>query len=318
MVVTGFCTVNASNAVIGGQPDNWRNNAARCSYAGRPDLDPDRARGRHCRRKRTVKRTGLRLVVPMIGALAGIMVVPTVASASAQQEQAIVHMAYLQLGKPYVWGDAGPSGFDCSGLVDYAYLHGVGITLPRTAAAIYASLPHESAAQVQPGDVVAFLSGGVAYHVGIVYSVPNHWMIVAPGPGTGVQVQSWNWGGNTVAFAYVPIVHAPPPPPPAYLAPIRAATPVAAYDQAVADFRAAAAARASGLVLQYLMDQVLATQAVVLHTVGTAAAHAAYGQALAAYRAAAAAHAPPSVMAALFQRVIYAQSTYTGKVVAVL
>ena len=41
-----------------------------------------------------VKRTRLRLVVPLIGALAGIMVVPTVASATAQQEQAIVHMAY--------------------------------------------------------------------------------------------------------------------------------------------------------------------------------------------------------------------------------
>ena len=118
---------------------------------------------------------------------------------------------------------------------------------------------------------------------------------------------------DTVRFAYAPIVHAPPPPP-AYLAPIKAATPRAAYDQALADYRRGPA-RASGVVLQYLMDQVVATQAVVLHTVGTATARAAYDRALAAYRAA----APPasaSVLSGLSQRVIYAQSTYTGKVVA--
>ena len=252
----------------------------------------------------------------MVGSLiAGVVVAPRAADATTQRGQAVVNVAHLQVGKPYVPGGVGPSGFDCSGLVDYAYLHGVGITLPRTAAAIYASLPHEAAAQVQPGDVVAFLAGGVAYHVGVVYSVANHWMIVAADPGTRVQVQSWNWGGSTVRFAYAPIVHAPPPPP-AYLAPIKAATPRAAYDQALADYREALAARASSVVLQYLMDQVVATQAVVLHTVGTATARAAYDRALAAYRAAAAARASASVLSGLSQRVIYAQSTYTGKVVA--
>jgi hypothetical protein len=252
----------------------------------------------------------------MVGSLiAGVAVAPTVADATTPREQTIVNVAHLQVGKPYLVGGVGPSGFDCSGLVDYTYRHGVGIALPRTSAAIYASLPHESAAQAQPGDVVAFLSGGTAYHVGIVYSVANHWMIVAAHPGTRVEVQSWNWGGNTVRFAYAPTVHVPPAPP-AYLAPIRAATPGAAYDQAFADYRLAAAARASGAVLLYLMDQVVATQAVVLHTVGTATARAAYDRALAAYRAAAAAHASAGVLSALSQRVIYAQSTYTGKVVA--
>ncbi len=252
----------------------------------------------------------------MVGSLiAGVVVAPTVADATTQRGQAIVNVAHLQVGKPYVVGGVGPSGFDCSGLVDYAYLHGVVVTLPRTAAAIYASLPHEAAALVQPGDVVAFLTGGVAYHVGIVYSVANHWMIVAAHPGTRVEVQSWNWGGNTVRFAYTPRVHASPAPP-AYLAPISAGTPRAAYDQALADYREAIAARASIEVLQYLMDQILATQAVVLHTVGSATARAAYDRALAAYRAAAAAHAPASVLSALSPRVMYAQSTYTGKVVA--
>ena len=40
------------------------------------------------------------------------------------------------LGKPYVWGAAGPGGFDCSGLVAYVYAQ-VGVSLPHNAAAQY-------------------------------------------------------------------------------------------------------------------------------------------------------------------------------------
>jgi len=41
-----------------------------------------------------------------------------------------VRRALAQIGKPYVWGGQGPSSFDCSGLVQYAY-KGVGIDLPH-------------------------------------------------------------------------------------------------------------------------------------------------------------------------------------------
>ena len=41
-----------------------------------------------------------------------------------------------ELGKPYVWGAAGPSTFDCSGLVMYVYAQ-VGVSLPHNAAAQY-------------------------------------------------------------------------------------------------------------------------------------------------------------------------------------
>jgi cell wall-associated NlpC family hydrolase len=41
-----------------------------------------------------------------------------------------VRRALAQLGKPYVWGATGPSSFDCSGLVQYAY-KGVGVDLPH-------------------------------------------------------------------------------------------------------------------------------------------------------------------------------------------
>jgi cell wall-associated NlpC family hydrolase len=38
--------------------------------------------------------------------------------------------ALTQQGKPYVWGATGPSTFDCSGLVQWAYRQ-VGVGLPR-------------------------------------------------------------------------------------------------------------------------------------------------------------------------------------------
>jgi cell wall-associated NlpC family hydrolase len=61
--------------------------------------------------------------------------------------------AELQLGKPYIWGGNGPVGYDCSGLVQQAYL-AAGIQLPRVAADQYhagAMLPVQ---QAQPGDLV--------------------------------------------------------------------------------------------------------------------------------------------------------------------
>ena len=52
--------------------------------------------------------------------------IPTANTVGAQALQA----AITRLGDPYVWGAAGPSQFDCSGLVMWAYAQ-VGISLPH-------------------------------------------------------------------------------------------------------------------------------------------------------------------------------------------
>ena len=53
-------------------------------------------------------------------------------SAVTKKRNAIVKLAKKEIGKPYVWGAAGPYAFDCSGLTSYVYKNAINKTLPRT------------------------------------------------------------------------------------------------------------------------------------------------------------------------------------------
>ena len=76
-----------------------------------------------------------------------------------------VAAALSRVGAPYVWGAAGPTAFDCSGLVVWAYAQ-VGISLPHYSGAQYLATTRISASQLQPGDLVFYGPGG-SEHVGI-------------------------------------------------------------------------------------------------------------------------------------------------------
>ena len=96
-----------------------------------------------------------------------------------------VDVAQQFLGVPYVWGGESPSGFDCSGLVQYAYGQ-LGVSLPRVAAdQARVGQPVAGLAEARPGDLVAF--GDPVDHIGIYAG--NGLMVVAPKTGDVVKVQ---------------------------------------------------------------------------------------------------------------------------------
>ncbi len=81
-----------------------------------------------------------------------------------------VEIALGSLGAPYVWGGDGSDGFDCSGLIQYAYGQ-LGIRVPRVSRdQIRAGSPVEpDPEQLRPGDVLGFADApsGRARHVGL-------------------------------------------------------------------------------------------------------------------------------------------------------
>lgn len=99
--------------------------------------------------------------------------------------QAAANIAQQFAGYAYVWGSANPSvGFDCSGLVYYAYSQ-VGVTLSRNSAAQFSNGYAVDSSNLIPGDLVFFSYGGGIDHVGIVTGYDGTF-IHAANPGTGV------------------------------------------------------------------------------------------------------------------------------------
>lgn len=97
---------------------------------------------------------------------------------------AVVKVAYAQLGKPYVYGAAGPGAFDCSGLVMYCYAR-VGVSLPHSSYMQARCGVPVSYGELQPGDLVFFRGYG---HVGIYIGGGQY--IHAPRTGDVVKISS--------------------------------------------------------------------------------------------------------------------------------
>jgi peptidoglycan DL-endopeptidase CwlO len=96
---------------------------------------------------------------------------------------AAVHFAMAQIGKPYVYGAAGPNSFDCSGLTMAAW-GAAGVGLPHSSSAQYGSGTHISASQLQPGDLVFYYSP--ISHVGMY--IGNGMIVNAENPSAGIRV----------------------------------------------------------------------------------------------------------------------------------
>lgn len=96
----------------------------------------------------------------------------------------VVGAAYSGIGIPYVWGGETRSGWDCSGMVKWAYAQ-AGINIPRGTSALLSSGRFVRTTTPQPGDLVFQNGGG---HVGIY--VGNGQMIGAQNPATGTTLHA--------------------------------------------------------------------------------------------------------------------------------
>lgn len=100
----------------------------------------------------------------------------------------IVRFLYRQLGKPYVYGAAGPYNYDCSGLTLRAYEQ-IGITLPRVALSQSYVGNAVNLNDLRVGDLLYF-KNGVQGHTGVY--IGGNLMIHAPTTGDVVRIQPIN------------------------------------------------------------------------------------------------------------------------------
>ena len=112
-------------------------------------------------------------------------------SAAAGQSQIVtmLNAALSRQGMPYVWGAAGPTSFDCSGLVQWSFAQ-AGVPMPRVAADQARTGPAVPVSQLQPGDLLFYHTDptdpGYISHVAIYLGGGK--MIQAPQPGQNVEV----------------------------------------------------------------------------------------------------------------------------------
>ena len=111
----------------------------------------------------------------------------TIVDPGGSGRSAVVGIAQRYLGVPYVWGGAGPSGFDCSGLTMYCYAQ-IGIGLSHGATDQQRASKPVPLSALQPGDLVFFGSASYSHHVGIY--VGGGSMIHAPHTGAVVSYGS--------------------------------------------------------------------------------------------------------------------------------
>ncbi|GAB2985326.1 C40 family peptidase [Nocardioides montaniterrae] len=109
---------------------------------------------------------------------------PGAISASGRAAAAVQY-AMAQVGKAYVWGAAGPSAFDCSGLTMAAWAR-AGVSLPHSSSAQFGMGPHIPESELRPGDLVFYYSP--ISHVGMY--IGNGLIVNAENPSVGVKVTS--------------------------------------------------------------------------------------------------------------------------------
>jgi cell wall-associated NlpC family hydrolase len=157
------------------------------------------------------------LVLTPIAAVAAALVVPVAGQAESEKGPRVAEMiepvapptrgeravkvALGVVGTPYRWGGESPaSGFDCSGLVRWAYGR-VGVDLPHNSYALYGEGRRVREAEMEPGDLLFFEGLG---HVGLYLGKGR--MVHSPETGRNVEVvrlAGTNYGARLIAVRRV-------------------------------------------------------------------------------------------------------------------
>ena len=96
-------------------------------------------------------------------------------------------VALEQVGVPYRYGGQSPRGFDCSGLVHYAYLK-AGVSVPRTTTQLWTAARPVAGDELRAGDLLFFRIDGKMSHVGLYLGERR--FVHAPQSGRTVAVAS--------------------------------------------------------------------------------------------------------------------------------
>ncbi|AIG03574.1 NLP/P60 family protein [Pseudomonas fluorescens] len=133
---------------------------------------------------------------------ANVKAVPGLVASNNQQSSKVLSRAVNVLGTPYRWGGSSPSkGFDCSGLVKYAFNDVAAVDLPRTSNAMASGHGQKvDRKDLKPGDLLFFkLKSRQVNHVAIYLG--NDRFIHAPRRGKSVSIDTLKkpfWNKNYV------------------------------------------------------------------------------------------------------------------------
>ncbi|MDD6643981.1 MAG: SH3 domain-containing C40 family peptidase, partial [Firmicutes bacterium] len=122
-------------------------------------------------------------------------------STEADLGQQIATYAQQFVGYPYVYGGSSPSGFDCSGFMQYVFSQ-FGYSINRTATAQLANGYSVAYEDLRPGDIIYFGYGSTASHVGMY--IGNGQFVHAENSSTGVVITdlSVSWYANRYLCAH--------------------------------------------------------------------------------------------------------------------
>jgi len=121
----------------------------------------------------------------------------TESSVPAASLETFLRAAMSRQGDPYIWGAAGPTSFDCSGLVQWSFAQ-AGIVMPRVAADQAMTGPAVPVTKLQPGDLLFYHTDPTdpTYISHVAIYLGDGWMIQAPEPGLDVEVVPADFGSE--------------------------------------------------------------------------------------------------------------------------